>query len=107
VNYIPLLEKIIDADTITIKYKIKKEVNKMEKTKILIDVRNMPNVADRPKKVSRELDKIESREYAELIADDERMLKLAPQMIKSIGKADFIKSWKGDDGFYYTLIRKK
>ena len=79
----------------------------MGKPKIIIDVRNMPNVADRPKKVARELDKIESGEYAEIIADDERMLKLAPQMIKSIGKADFIKSWMGDDKFYHSLIKKK
>jgi len=79
----------------------------MEEAKIEIDVRNMPNVADRPKKVSSELDKIESGEYAEIVADDERMLKLAPQMIKSIGKADFIKSWKGNDGFYHVLIKKK
>ncbi|MCD6580068.1 hypothetical protein J7L48_11400 [bacterium] len=79
----------------------------MEEAKIIIDVRNMPNVADRPKKVSRDLDKIESGEYAEIVADDERMLQLAPQMIKGIGKADFVKSWKGDDGFYHTLIKKK
>jgi len=79
----------------------------MEETKITIDVRNMPNIADRPKKVSAELDKIETGEYAEIVADDEKMLKLAPQMIKSIEKADFIKSWKGNDGFYYTLIRKR
>ena len=79
----------------------------MEEAKIKIDVRNMPNVADRPKKVSRELDKIESGEYAEIVADDERMLQLAPQVIKGIGKADFVKSWKGDDGFYHTLIKKK
>jgi len=73
----------------------------------MIDVRNMPKVADRPKRVSRELDNIESGEYAEIIADDERMLKLAPKMIESIEKADFVRSWKGDDGFYYTLIKKK
>lgn len=79
----------------------------MEESKIIIDVRNMPNVSDRPKKVSRELDKIEPGEYAWVQADDKRMLQLAPQMIKSIGKADFIKSWQGEDGFYYTLIRKK
>jgi len=36
-----------------------------------------------------------------------KMLELATRMIKSIGKADFIKSWQGEDGFYYTLIRKK
>jgi len=64
----------------------------MEEAKIKIDVRNMPNVADRPKKVSGDLDKIESGEYAEIIADDERMLKLAPKMIESIGKAEFIRS---------------
>ncbi len=75
----------------------------MGKAKITIDVRNM---ADRPKKISTELDKIESEEYAEIVTDDERILKLAPQMIKSIGKADFIKSWKGDDEVYYTLINK-
>ncbi len=79
----------------------------MEEPKIKIDVRNMPNVADRPKKVSEELDKIESREYAEVISDDERMLELAPKMVAAIGKAEFIRSWKGEDGFYHTLIRKK
>lgn len=79
----------------------------MEEPTIMIDVRNMPKVADRPKKVSKELDKIESGEYAEIIADDEKMLKLAPQMIKGIGKADFINAWEGDDGFYHTLIKKE
>jgi len=64
----------------------------MEKPKIMINVRNMLNVADRPKKVSAKLDKIKSGEYAEIISDDEKMLKLAPQMVKSIGKADFVKS---------------
>ena len=79
----------------------------MEEAKITIDVRNMPNVADRPKKVSEELDTINSGEYAKIIADDEKMLQLAPKMIESIGKADFIRSWEGDNGFYYTLIKKK
>ena len=79
----------------------------MQETKVIIDVRNMLNVADRPKKVSRELDNIKSGELAEIIADDEKMLQLAPKMIENIGKAELIKSWKGDDGFYHTLIRKK
>ena len=79
----------------------------MEEAKIKIDVRNILNVADRSKKVSRDIDKIESGEHAEIIADDEKMLQLAPQMIKGIGKADFIRSWKGDDGFYHTLIKKR
>ena len=79
----------------------------MEDVKIIIDVRNMPNIADRPKKVSRELDKIKSREYAEIISDDERMLKMAPQMIKGIGKAEFVKSWKGEDEFYHVIVKKK
>ena len=79
----------------------------MEEAKITIDVRNMPNIADRPKKVSAELENIESGDYAEILADDERMLQLAPKMIESIGKAEFVKSWKGDEGFYHTLIRKK
>lgn len=35
-----------------------------------------------------------------------KMLELATRMIKSIGKADFIKLWEGEDGFYYTLIKK-
>ena len=67
----------------------------------------MPNVADRPRKVSTELDNIEPGDYAEIVADDERMLQLAPKMIEGIGKADFIKSWKGNDGFYHSLIKKK
>jgi len=79
----------------------------MEEPKIRIDVRNMPNVADRPKKVSIELDKIEPGEYAEIVADDERMLELAPKMVASIEKAEYIKSWEGEDGFYHSTIRKK
>ncbi len=79
----------------------------MEKPKITIDVRNMPDISDRSKKVSKELDGIESGEYAEKIADDERMLKLAPQMINLIGKAKFIKSWKEDDGYFHTLVEKE
>lgn len=79
----------------------------MEEAKIVIDVRNMPNVAERPKKVSGELDKIESGEYAKIVADDPRMLQLAPKMMESIGKADFVKSWKGGDNFYYSLVRKR
>ncbi len=84
-----------------------KEVKNMEKAKIIIDVRNMSKVTERRKKVSAELNQIESGEYAEIIADDERMLKLAPQMIKNIGKSDFIKSWTGEDGFFHTLIKRK
>jgi len=34
------------------------------------------------------------------------MLDRAPQMIKSIGKAKFIKSWQADDGYFYTLVEK-
>lgn len=80
----------------------------MEEPKITIDVRNMADVSERPKKVSRELNEIESGEYAEIVADDEKMLQLAPQMVASIGKAEFIRSWKGEeDGFYHSLIRKK
>ena len=58
---------------------MEEQVNKIEKTKIIIDVRNMPNVAERPRRGSKELDKLEPGGYTEIIADDERMLKLAPQ----------------------------
>jgi len=78
----------------------------MENVKITIDVRNMPDVVDRPKKVSAELDKIESGEFAEIVSDDERMLQLADKMIKSIGKGELIKSWRGEDGFYHVLVKK-
>lgn len=78
----------------------------MEEIKIRIDVRGM-NPRDRIKRVSSKLDEIRNGEYAEIVSDDERILKLAPQMIKTIGKADFIRSWKGDDGLYHVLIRKK
>ena len=77
----------------------------MGKLKI-IDVRGMPVRAERVKKVSSELDMIKPGKEAEIISDDEKMLKLAPQMMKSIGKADFVKSWKGEDNFYYTLVKK-
>lgn len=79
----------------------------MENPKIIINVRNIPNVAERLKKVSAGIDKVESEEYAEIISDDERMLQLTPKMIQAIGKVEFIRSWKRNDGFYHTLIKKK
>lgn len=78
----------------------------MGEAKIIIDVRGM-NPQDRVKKVSSELDKIGSGEYMEILSDDERMLELAPQVVKAVGKADFVRSWKGEDGLYHTLVRKK
>lgn len=79
----------------------------MKESSIKIDVRGMEKASERPKKVSRELNGIEKGDYAEIVADDERMLDLAPKMIKSIGKAEFIKSWKGDDGYFHTLVEKE
>ncbi len=78
----------------------------MNNPKIIIDVRGMPDMAKRPKKVSKELDTIKSGDNAEIIADDEKMLELAPKMIKSIGKANLLKTWKGEDGFYHSLVQK-
>jgi uncharacterized protein (DUF2249 family) len=79
----------------------------MKEPGTIIDVRGMEKVLDRPKKVFHELDSIKKGDYADIIADDERMLELAPGMIKSIGKARFIKSWKGDDGYFHTLVEKE
>jgi len=79
----------------------------MKEPTIKIDIRSMEKVSERPKKVSRELDRLEKGDYAEIVADDERMVDLAPKMIKSIGKAKFIKSWKGDDGYFHTLVEKE
>ncbi|MFW6126567.1 MAG: sulfurtransferase TusA family protein [Chloroflexota bacterium] len=79
----------------------------MQEATITIDVRNMPHVADRPKKVSEALEQIEPGQYAEIVADDERMLELAPKIVEQIGNARFVKSWRGEDGFYRTLIEKK
>ncbi len=73
---------------------------------IVIDVRGI-TPAERLKKVSAELDSVEVGELAEIVADDERMLKLAPMMVKSIGKAKFVKSWADKDGFYHTLVRRE
>jgi len=78
----------------------------MKEPSIRIDIRGMERVADRPKKVSQGLDGIEEGDYAEIVADDERMLDLAPKIIKSIGKAKFIKSWRGGDGYFHTLVEK-
>ena len=50
----------------------------IKQPRIKIDVRGMEKVSERPKKVSRELDEIEKGDYAEILADDERMLNLAP-----------------------------
>ena len=78
----------------------------MKEPGIKIDVRSMAKISERSPKVSMELDKIAKGDYAEIVSDDERMLKLAPKMIESIGKAKFIKSWKGDGGYFYTLVEK-
>lgn len=74
-------------------------------TSKIIDVRRMEKIPERLKKVSRELDDIEQGDYAQIVSDDERMLDRAPQMIKSIGKAKFIKSWQADD-YFYTSVEK-
>lgn len=78
----------------------------MKEPSIKIDATGMERVADRPKKVSQGLDEIEKGDYADIVADDQRMLQLAPKIIESIGKAKFIKSWKGDDGYFHTLVEK-
>ena len=79
----------------------------MKERSMKIDIRGIEKRAQRVKKVSGELDKIEGGDYADIVADDERMLGLAPKIINSIGKAKFIKSWEGDDGYFHTLVEKK
>ncbi len=79
----------------------------MKERSIKVDIRRIEKPAQRIKKVSGKLDKIEEGGYAEIVADDERMLDLAPKIINSIGKAKFIKSWKGDDGYLHTLVEKE
>ena len=69
---------------------------------IVVDVRGI--TPEKLKKVSAELDNVKVGELVEIVADDERMLKLAPMMVKSIGKAKFVKSWAAEDGFYHTLV---
>ena len=44
----------------------------MEEPGIKIDVRGMEKVSERPKKVSKELDMLEKRNYAEIVANDEK-----------------------------------
>ncbi|RLA97360.1 MAG: hypothetical protein DRG37_08230 [Deltaproteobacteria bacterium] len=73
---------------------------------IVVDVRGI-TPDERLKKVSAELDNVNVGELVEIVADDERMLKLAPMMVKSIGKAKFVKSWAAEDGFYHTLVRRE
>ncbi len=77
----------------------------VENVKLIIDVRNL-TAPERLKKVSRELDKIASGELAQIIAGDSRLPEMAPKIIKSIGKAELIRTWQGEDGFYYALVRK-
>lgn len=48
----------------------------MEKLKIKIDVRNMPNVAERLREASAKLDKIEPKEHAQIASDDEKKFAL-------------------------------
>jgi TusA-related sulfurtransferase len=79
----------------------------MENIALTIDLRNIEVLADRPKKVSRELEKIKSGEYAKIISDDKRRLTAGPRMIEITGDAEHIKSFEGEDGLYYSLIRKK
>ncbi len=72
----------------------------------VIDVRGIP-ASLRPEKVKQGLMGIPSGEQVKIVSDDERMQKLAPKMVASIGGADFIRVYKGDDGFYYTIVKKQ
>ncbi len=74
---------------------------------IKITVSKAEKVSERLNRVSMRLDEVGKGDYAEIVSDDEIMLKAAPKMIKSIGKAAFIKSWIGDDGYFHTLVEKK
>ncbi len=72
----------------------------------LIDVRGMP-ASERPKKVKQGLAGIPAGEQVKIVSDDERMQKLAPKMIASIGGADFVKVYEGDDDLFYTIVKKQ
>ena len=77
----------------------------MEETKLTIDTRGL-SVSERPKKVSQELDKVKLGARAEIVADDPRLPEMAPKMIAAIGKAELIRTWQGEDGFYYALVKR-
>jgi len=77
----------------------------MEEAKLAIDTRGLL-VHERPKKVSQELEKVGLGELAEIVADDPRLPEMAPKMIAAIGKAALIRTWQGDDGFYYALVKR-
>ena len=77
----------------------------MEETKLTIDTRGLP-VPERPKKVSQELEKVSPGELAEIVAADPRLPQMAPKMIAAIGKAELIRTWQGEDGFYYALVKR-
>ncbi len=70
----------------------------------LIDVRGIP-ASLRPKRVKQGLKGIPAGEQVKIISDDERMQKLAPKMVASIGDTDFISVYKGDDGLFYTIVK--
>jgi len=72
----------------------------------LIDVRGIP-ASERPKRVKQGLKGIPAGEQVKIISDDERMLRLAPKMVASIGGADFVKVYKGDDNLFYTIVKKQ
>lgn len=59
----------------------------MADPKMIIDVKQMKGMSEGPKKVAEDLNCKKPGEYAEIVADDERMLELALKMIKGIGKA--------------------
>jgi len=72
---------------------------------ITIRVRKAEKVQDRLDRVSAGLDALKTGEYGQIVSDDEIMLRAAPKMISSLGKAKFIKTWKEDDR-YHTLVEK-
>ena len=78
-----------------------------EEIRIQIDLRNMPDLSKRPKKVIEKVSSLESGDLAEIISDDPRREKVAPQMANAIGIVEHVKTWYGDDGLYHTVIRKK
>lgn len=72
----------------------------------IIDVRGIPT-PERPKRVKQGLESIPSGEEVRITSDDERMLQLAPKMVASIGGADFVRVYKGEDGLFYTIVKKQ
>jgi len=69
-----------------------------------IDLRDVP-LLEHPRHVSRELKRLETGEFLEIITDDPTRLEMAPKMLGEIEKTELLKIWR-EGNLCHTLVKR-